>query len=562
MWNFKEYQAYLEQYAAHFKLEERFYFGREVVGIERPSDGGPYWRVLLTRVDSGVVEEQRASLLLLTTGSHSQPKLPNFDMANGEYDGEICHSANIKDFGRFQGKRVVCMGVGESGSDIPLFIKQQPGTEVYISMRGCGWIFTRTRPRKGGLPADLNTNRVLWGLPSYMNGLLSYYMASGDAADKTDPVIQLIGKLNLQHPGGVYKTYGTKSASFAEAIVEHGAVLAPQVAQLGPGKRVEFTDGTVVEADVIVCNTGYGAPVFEQMLAPNSTDGELRKVLQECSCVRSLYKRCVHPDLPNRLFLVGFARPQHGSIPPIAELQARWLAAAVTGKAPSFPCEEQMRLDIQRDKRREEKLFDGAAARVGALVDYISFTNDVAALFGATPPWWQIARAGDWKLLFQLFFAIHSTIQFRLAGPGACPELARKTILSFPVTRRRKAVPLLLYVIALQVYVLARLLFPVPQAYLNRFRPNGFGEAQYLSPVARAAQGTAVAACVYGSLGCVAALAYVLVVGVLTWLEEGSVPLPSSKTQPKLSVTYSTATELKQTKARWIKGVAHLMLAP
>ena len=43
---------------------------------------------------------------------------------------------------------------------------------------------------------------------------------------------------------------------------------------------------------------------------------------------------------------------------------------------------------------------------------------DLAQLLGATPPFWRLLLH-DPKLLVRLFGAVHSTAQFRLAGPGA-----------------------------------------------------------------------------------------------------------------------------------------------
>jgi dimethylaniline monooxygenase (N-oxide forming) len=565
MWNGPEYLAYLQEYIANFKLGGHLYFGREVVAIDRPSDGGPYWRVRVRHVSTGKDEEQRASLLVLSTGSHTQPKVPIFDQDAGAYTGRVCHSASIDDFAQFAGQRVVCVGVGESGSDIPLLIQRQPGTTVHISMRGCGWVFTRTRPRKGGLPADLNTNRVLWGLPLYMNSVLSRHMAAGDAANTTDPVIQRLGEINQTHPAGVYKTYGTKSSSFIEAIVEHGAQLRPQIAQLGPGKRVTFLDGTTAEADAIVCNTGYGAPVFTSLLPEDSSDSELRGILRECATVRDLYKRCVHPRIPDRLFFVGFARPQHGSIPPIAELQARWIAAFLTGAAPELPAPDAMRAAIHRDRRREECQFDGAAARVVTLADFIFLTNDLADQLGAAVPWFLLLCGGEWQLLFQLMFAVQSTVQFRLAGPGARPELARSTILQFPVTRRRKLVPTLLYLAAVCLYVAAALLLPLPQAYLDPLRPNGFGWAKRTPPLLRAAHAVVVSASaaallgppsVNASTGALLLLLLPMLLLVKLGLWGARCTPPSCSEGQRLGREYSTAIRAKNTKWQWVKKMA------
>ena len=564
MWTGPEYLDYLKQYAERFDVLRCIRFGCEVTSIERTHGGSQgYWKVTVRQKGGTFGSKcfvEYASLLVLTTGTHTKPVLPSFD-GSGAFSGKIIHSSEIRGFDVFAGQRVVTIGVGESGSDIPLFICQHGATSVHISCRGVGWVFPRTRPRKGGLPADLATNRLLWGLPRYMNGVLSYLMASGDAK-KDEPVLKMMGETNLRHPSGVYKTYGTKSSSFLEAVVEHGAVLKPQVRSLGPGKRVVFTDGTEIEADILVCSTGFGPPGFTSLLAAGSADGLLKRVLDDASTsVRHLYKRAVHPELPDRLFWVGFARPQHGSIPPIAELQARSLAASLSGHAPALPESGLMRSIIRQDKLREERLFDGAARRVGALADHLFLINDLAQLLGARPPFLRLLWE-DPKLLVRLFGAVHSTAQFRLAGPGSDAgraELARSTIRSYPLVwfRRRHAISLALYTVAMLVVGVVALAFPVPTPWMQALCPVGFGYLKRRSLASRLVHAALVCA-LLAALSTLLALLYALAMGATTLLHdvldedatddaaEAYVVLPAAK-------QFSTATNATQGEGSAVK---------
>ena len=57
--------------------------------------------------------------------------------------------------------------------------------------RGLGWCVPRTRPIGGtGLPSDLSTSRVLWGLPRVrlFNSAVSFLLSFFDARDPS-PVI-------------------------------------------------------------------------------------------------------------------------------------------------------------------------------------------------------------------------------------------------------------------------------------------------------------------------------------------------------------------------------------
>lgn len=144
-----------------------------------------------------------------------------------------------------------------------------------------------------------------------------------DSRFDPDPVIRLMGKMNLEHPAGVYKTYGTKSVSFLSAIVHLGATLIKSSIQsMGPGNHISFENGQQAEFDIILLNTGYKKTNFQSFCFPTSIadhhDEALFKVLSEASYPRNLFKRVVHPAMKN-LYFVGFARPGFASIPAIAE---------------------------------------------------------------------------------------------------------------------------------------------------------------------------------------------------------------------------------------------------
>jgi len=256
----------------------------------------------------------------------------------------------------------------------------------------------------------------------------------------------------------------------------------------------------------------------------DSTDALLERVLHDASSsVRNLYKRSIHPELPDRLFWVGFARPQHGSIPPISELQARWLAASLSGQCPAIPDRDLMRSIIRQDRQREERLFDGAALRVGALADHVFLINDLAHLLGAMPPFWRL-MLHDPKLLVRLFGAVHSTAQFRLAGPGSDAgraELAASTIRSYPLVwfRRRHAISLVLYTVAMLVVAVVALFFPVPTPWMQALCPAGFGYFKVRSLTSRLVH-AAVVCLALAFFSWVLALLYALTMAAVTLVHE------------------------------------------
>lgn len=472
MWSGPEYLEYLNRYTVNFGITDRLHMGSEVQEIKRSQhDAEKYWTVRVRDTASGKVRSEQGDQLVICTGAHETPFMPALP-GQETFEGEVVHTSAVKGFERFSSKRVVCFGLGESGADLPLLLSQN-GAEVTLAVRGCGWVVPRLRH---GVPADMNTNRFLWGMPRIMNRVVSYTMAFLDAYVDSNRVINYQGRLNLKHPMGVQRTYGTKATSFIEAILTHGVRHASAIANVGPGKKVSFVDGSSIEADVVIMNTGYQRPGFDKLCC-QSTDPVLHRILDESRVARQLFKRCLHPALPDRLGFIGLARPGFGAIPPISELTARFLAQAMMGAAPSEP---EMLQTIEEDMQREANQFSGPTARVGTLTDFLVITNDLAGLIGATPPFLRLAFS-DPCLLKGIFFGPHTTAQFRLRGPGALPEKARRTILSYPTQLwRLQYIGITCWLLGAFLYV-ASFLLAVPPEWRKIFRPVGF--AHKASPV-------------------------------------------------------------------------------
>ena len=154
-------------------------------------------------------------------------------------------------------------------------------------------------------------------------------------------MIRRMGLMNLKHPAGMYRTYGTKSIKFLAAVETLGAKLVgSSIHSMGPGNRVDFVNGYTEQFDIVLLNTGYKKSNFEGFCFPaskkNCHDKVLFNVFSEASSVRNLFKRVVHPAMKN-LYFIGFARPGFGSIPAIAETHARWAASLATGGCQPLP---------------------------------------------------------------------------------------------------------------------------------------------------------------------------------------------------------------------------------
>ena len=122
----------------------------------------------------------------------------------------------------------------------------------------------------------------------------------------------------------------------------HGDITVKPNIDRFEGSKVFFTDGTAVEADVVVYCTGYriSFPFLDEKI-----------VATEDNHV-DLYRRVVPPGHPG-LYFIGLVQPL-GAIMPLAEAQAHWVAELLTGEVTLPPASEM---------REQIKAYDAALRR-------------------------------------------------------------------------------------------------------------------------------------------------------------------------------------------------------
>lgn len=154
------------------------------------------------------------------------------------------HSVHYTGADMVRGKKVVVLGAGNSGVDIACDAANQ-GANAYISLRR-GYHFL---PKHiFGMPVDVFGEQSKW-MPMWIQqrtfGLLLRIL-NGDLA-----------KLGLPRPDHrVLSSHPIVNSQLLHYL-QHGDIIAkPNIDRLD-GKHVYFTDGSKVEADLVVLATGY-----------------------------------------------------------------------------------------------------------------------------------------------------------------------------------------------------------------------------------------------------------------------------------------------------------------
>lgn len=115
---------YFEQYCRELDLHPLF--GRQVVEVWQQEG---QWH---TRTANG--EEYVSENVVVCTGFNRKPHIPAFD-GQADFRGKILHSSEYRNPAEFQGKKVLVVGMGNSGAEIALDLCER-GVQTAISIRG------------------------------------------------------------------------------------------------------------------------------------------------------------------------------------------------------------------------------------------------------------------------------------------------------------------------------------------------------------------------------------------------------------------------------------------
>ncbi|XP_043076164.1 flavin-containing monooxygenase 5-like [Puntigrus tetrazona] len=390
---------YFRLYAENFNLLKHIHFQTTVRSVrQRPdfSDSGQ-WEVVT--VDRDGREETRVfDGVLVCSGHYTQPIKPLSDFPGIDtFPGTITHSWEYKDPDPYFGKRVVVVGIGNSGGDIAVELSRVC-EKTFMSTRKGAWVIGRVVGR--GLPLDMT---MMTRARYLIYGLLP------------QPLLNWIWErsLNQRHD---HKLYGLQAA---HRILDHhvcinddipGRILVGELVmktnvQKFQGSTVVFDDGTVEEKiDAVIFCTGYDYkfPFLPESLNSGS-DGDLK-----------LYRRVFPPSLEHPTLAIMGLLQTKGAIMPAVELQARWATRVIAGLN-HLPPADKMDKIIEKDIQAYLKSY---CPKVAALqVDYIPYLDTIAKEIGVRPNIaWLLLR--DPAVGLRVFFGPCTPYQYRLSGPG------------------------------------------------------------------------------------------------------------------------------------------------
>jgi cation diffusion facilitator CzcD-associated flavoprotein CzcO len=294
--------TYWQDYARHYGIKPLF--NQEVRKVERQ---GTRW-VIRTATDTFEADQ-----VVLCTGYNRVPNVPHWPGDRDLYKGEILHSSRYRNAEPYRGKKVLVVGMGNSGAEIALDLCEN-GADTCISLRS---------------PVNIVTRDVR-GKPTQLSAIVLSTLLPNWAYDRLSRLVQrqTIGDLS---------NYGIRTPDFSPtqgirrgripvldigtvARIKAGDITVKRDIEHFTATGVQFVDGTREAFDAVILATGYRALISELVegLTPR---------LNDRGCPDQLW----YDDLPG-LYFLGFSTPLTGILRSIS-IDSGKIVRKLAGKA-------------------------------------------------------------------------------------------------------------------------------------------------------------------------------------------------------------------------------------
>ncbi|MGW2020327.1 flavin-containing monooxygenase [Streptomyces sp. NPDC001927] len=239
--------SYTRSFAETFGLREAIRFN---TSVERVTRDGERWTLSLSDGSTATYDA-----VVCATGVTWQPRSPQHP---GVFDGEVRHAGTYRDPAEFRGKRVLIVGLGNSGADIACDAAQNADA-AFVSVRRGYHIIPK---HLFGMPIDEFAERGL-SLPIRVERFFFSRLLRLIQGDLT--------RLGLSRPD--HKLFETHPLLNSQLVhhLQHGDVAIRGDVTSFSGPRVNFADGTSEEIDLVLYATGYdwGMPYAEHLFEWN-----------------------------------------------------------------------------------------------------------------------------------------------------------------------------------------------------------------------------------------------------------------------------------------------------
>ncbi|WZZ84034.1 hypothetical protein YC2023_104606 [Brassica napus] len=249
-----QFIQYLEDYATHFDINPKY---NETVQSAKYDETFGLWRVKTVSKSGplGSCEfEYICRTLVVATGENAEKVVPDFEGLE-DFGGDVLHAGDYKSGGRYQGKKVLVVGCGNSGMEVSLDLYNH-GANPSMVVRSS--VHVLPREILGKSTFELGVTMMKW-MPVWLADKTLLFLARivlGDT-DKYGLKRPKLGPLELKNLEG--KTPVLDIGALPK--IRSGKIkIVPGIIKFGRGK-VELVDGRVLEIDSVILATGYRSNV-------------------------------------------------------------------------------------------------------------------------------------------------------------------------------------------------------------------------------------------------------------------------------------------------------------
>ncbi|XP_068950635.1 flavin-containing monooxygenase 5-like [Petaurus breviceps papuanus] len=387
---------YLRMYIKHFELLKHICFLSKVCSVRKRSDFSStgQWDVVVET--EGKQKSYIFDGIMVCTGYYTYPNLPLQDFPGiKKFKGPYFHTWEYKNPETFSGKRIVVIGIGNSGADVACELSHM-AKQVFLSTRRGSWIWNRVWDN--GRPLDT----VLF--TRFYNCMSKWLTTSmiNDWAEK-----KLNFKFNhtdfgLQPKHRFLSHQVTFGDDMPNLIISGRLLVKPNVIEFTENMAI-FEDGTEEEIDVVIFATGYALdfPFLED---------DLKNIGRQSSMYKFVFPSFL--EKPTIAF-IGIIQ-QIGATIPTSELQSRWAVRVFKGLN-KLPSQKDMMAEIEQTRAKLDKQYV-LSHRDTSRVSYVQYMDEIASEFGVKPNVFSLLLR-DPKLALEVFFGPCTSYQYRLQGP-------------------------------------------------------------------------------------------------------------------------------------------------
>ncbi|GAB2292400.1 Probable indole-3-pyruvate monooxygenase YUCCA3 [Dionaea muscipula] len=238
---------YLESYARHFGIKPQL---NESIELAKFDETLGLWRIKSTVSASGTSRQYICQWIVAATGENAEKVEPEF-LGIHKFGGDVIHASDYKSGGKYQGKRVLVVGSGNSGMEVSLDLCHHNAISFMV-VRSLVHVLPKSVLGKSTIELAMSMGK--W-LPLRLVDMILILVANimFGKTEKYGLRRPNVGPLQLKNSKGKTPVLDLGTLS---KIKSGDIKILPDIKGFSCGK-VQLVNGETLDIDSVVLSTGY-----------------------------------------------------------------------------------------------------------------------------------------------------------------------------------------------------------------------------------------------------------------------------------------------------------------